>query len=275
MDKLSDIVRRFSISAGVFYSGQLCGVTSFEDHENRIGHIHLLKQGRLTLSEVRKESVVVEEPSLLFYPRPTSHRISADQNVQTEVVCATVRYGTGSANPLSNSLPRLLIMPLDRNPRLKQTAEWLFDEAFTERNAKHIMMDRLAELLVIQIVRHLLETDQANSGMLAGLSHPQLGRALNAIHDHPEKSWTLQELASLSTMSRSKFADLFQKVVGNSAGDYLIEFRIEIAKNLLRKDKPVGLVANEVGYETASALARVFRKKLGMSPLEWLQLESG
>lgn len=274
MDKLSEIIRRFSISAGVIYSGQLCGVSSFGDNDSRTGHIHVLKQGCLTLQEAKKDPLRVTAPSLLFYPRPTIHRISADLDMNTEVVCASVNYGTGSANPLSDALPRLLIIALEENTKLQQTTEWLFDEAFNQLNAKKIMMDRLSEILVIQLVRHLLESGEVNSGMLAGLSHPQLSHALNAIHHQPEKPWTLQELASLSNMSRSKFADFFRRVIGNSAGEYLIEFRIELAKSLLLKDKAVGLVANEVGYETASALARVFRKKLGVSPLEWLNSES-
>ena len=274
MDKLSEIMRRFSISAGVVYSGQLCGVSAFGEHDSRIGHFHLLKQGCLTLSEAKKHPIKVTEPSLLFYPRPTIHSISATLDSHTEIVCASVHYGTGSANLLSNTLPDLLIMPLSDNLKLQQTTEWLFDEAFKQDNAKDIMMDRLSEILLIQLIRHLLESGQIQNGMLAGLSHPQLGNALNAMHHQPDKPWTLQELASLSNMSRSKFADLFRRIVGNSAGEYLIEFRIELAKSLLKKDKAVGLVANEVGYETASALARVFRKKLGVSPLEWLQSQN-
>ena len=272
-DNLSEIVRRFSISAGVFYSGQLCGISPFEDKDSRIGHLHLLRRGQLAVHEAEKQAIEITEPSLLFYPRPSNHRLIAGQTEPAEIVCASVQYGTGSANLLSEALPHLVVMPLQKHQRLREAAEWLFDEAFNQQNAKHIVMDRLAELLIIMLLRYLLEQGQTEAGLLAGLSHPQLCHALNAIHDQPAKAWTLQELASLASMSRSKFADLFRRVVGNSAGDYLIEFRIETAKSLLRQHKPVGLVAHEVGYENASALARVFRKKLGMPPLEWLESE--
>lgn len=270
MDKLSDILRRFSIRAGVFYSGQLCGLSAFEQDHGWLGHIHLLRQGRLRLQESGQAPLDITEPSLLFYPQPTAHRISADASAQAEIVCASVHYGTGAANPVSAALPHLLVLPLKQNPRVQHAAEGLFDEAFADRDAKHIMMDRMAEILVVELLRHLLDRGDVATGMLAGLSHPQLSQALNAIHHAPEHPWTLQELASLATMSRSKFADVFRQVVGNPAGDYVIEYRLELAKCLLRQGKPVGWVAHEVGYETASALARVFRKKLGVSPMAWL-----
>nr|WP_286196351.1 helix-turn-helix transcriptional regulator [Thalassotalea sp. G20_0] len=78
-------------------------------------------------------------------------------------------------------------------------------------------------------------------------------------------------MAGQALMSRSKFADLFKKVVGQSPGDYVIEWRLTMARRLLLQNRPVALVANAVGYENGSALARVFRKKLGMSPKEWLE----
>jgi AraC-like DNA-binding protein len=72
-------------------------------------------------------------------------------------------------------------------------------------------------------------------------------------------------------MSRSKFADVFTRTVGQSPGDYLIDWRIIVAKGLLKENKPVAIVANAVGYENGSALARVFRKKLGISPKQWVE----
>ena len=76
---------------------------------------------------------------------------------------------------------------------------------------------------------------------------------------------------SLTCRPSSKFAELFKRIVNQSPGDYLIDWRIAVAKGLLQKNKPVALVANAVGYENGSALARVFRKKIGLSPKQWLE----
>jgi AraC-like DNA-binding protein len=77
-------------------------------------------------------------------------------------------------------------------------------------------------------------------------------------------------MAETALMSRAKFAALFKDTIGQAPSDYLTDLRIAIAQGLLKKDKPVSLVANAVGYEHGSALARVFRKKTGLSPKEWL-----
>lgn len=270
MDKLSEVLTHFSISAGVFYAGGLCGVAKFGDPGVQEGHLHLLKTGRLNI--VGENGVVYElrEPSLLFFPRPTRHRLEADEADKTEIVCATVRYGTGANNPLANSLPDALVLSVANDDRLRSMAEWLFEEAFAESNGRQAMLNRLTELLIIQLLRHVVDRGSVSSGMLGGLAHPQLSRAILAMHASPAKGWTLDELATLSAMSRSKFAEAFRETVGQPPGDYLIEWRLAFAQDLLRKGKPVGWVANEVGYENSSVLARVFRKKIGLSPREWL-----
>ena len=86
-----------------------------------------------------------------------------------------------------------------------------------------------------------------------------------------EERGGLDAMAELALMSRSKFADLFKRTVGQSPGDYVIDWRIVVAQGLLKKNKAVALVANAVGYENGSALARVFKKKLGISPKQWLE----
>jgi len=154
---------------------------------------------------------------------------------------------------------------------MNQTANWLFDEAFDDKCGKQPMINSLTDIFIIQVLRHVLNNNIMQHGLLAGLAHPQVSKILLAIHDAPQHQWGLEEMAEIALMSRSKFAELFKRVVGQSPGDYLIDWRIVVAKSLLQQDKPVALVANAVGYENGSALARIFRKKLGISPKQWLE----
>lgn len=270
MDKLSEVLNHLSISAGVFYAGNLCGLSAFPDDGIEEGHLHLLEQGKLTVIDQDGARIPIDEPAVLFFPRPAFHRLKAARKDNSQIICASVRYGTGTRNPLANALPPLIVIRLAEAPTLKAATELLFKEAFSDNDGRLAMMDRLAEVFVIHLLRYVLEQNLVHKGMLAGLTNPKLSKAIMAIHAAPEKNWSLEELATVSTMSRSKFAELFKQVVGQTAGDYVLDWRIAIAQNLLKKGRTVSWVANEVGYENASALARAFRKKTGKSPKQWL-----
>lgn len=271
MDKLSEVLKHFSISAGVFYTGNLCGLSAFSDDGIHEGHLHLLEQGKMVVFDHHGNKLEIAEPAVLFFPRPAEHRLKADRKDNTQIVCASVRYGTGPQNPLANALPGLIVVRLSESPTLQAATELLFTEAFAEKDGRQTMMDRLAEVFVIHLLRYVVDQGLMEKGMLAGLANPRLAKAIMAIHAAPQQNWSLESLAELCAMSRSKFAELFKQQLGQPPGDYILEWRIAIAQNLLKRGKPVNWVANEVGYETASALARAFRKKTGQSPRQWLQ----
>ncbi|PCI81683.1 MAG: AraC family transcriptional regulator [SAR86 cluster bacterium] len=275
MDKLSEVLNHFSISAGVFYSGNLCGLSSFSGDGEEEGHLHLLGSGKLEVIDHNGKKIEISEPSVLFFPRPAHHRLMAEEGDKAQVVCASINYGTGCKNPLANALPALVVIKLADAPVLQFATEMLFKEAANEESGKSAMMDRLTEVFIIQLFRYVMNNDIVQQGMLSGLAHPQLSKAIMAIHEEPEKNWSLEELAERCAMSRSKFAELFKELMGQPPGDYILEWRVAMAQGHLKRGKPVGWIANAVGYENASALARVFRKKTGQSPKQWLSLQRG
>lgn len=270
MDRLSEVLLRFSMNAKVFFSGNMCGIQPFGSDNSSEGHLHLLKSGKLTLIDDKGEKRVFDRPTVIFFPQAAHHRMIANESDQAEMVCASVQYKDGFNNPLASALPKFLYFDIGDSDYLGQSASWLFEEAFNERCGRQPMIDRLSDIFLIQVLRQVLEDGEVAHGMLAGLSHPQLTNVMVRIHEHPEENWNLASLADMAAMSRSKFSELFKDVVGQSPGDYITDWRLFVAQGLLRKNKSVGLAANEVGYENGSALARVFRKKTGLSPKEWL-----
>ncbi len=270
MDKLSEVLNHFSISAGIFHSGNICGLTAFEKSPHQEGHLHLLKKGSVELQSVCSTSHL-SEPTLIFYPTPVSHRIIVDSEEGAELVCATITYGVNAENPLTSSLPQCIAISLSECETLEQTCHWLFDEAFEENHGKLVVMNRLCELLIIQLFRHMISNGSIAKGVLAGLNHPQISKVIQAIHEDPQEAWSLDKMAAIAALSRSKFAEVFKQVVDQTPTDYLTEWRIGVSQEMLRKGKPIGLVANMVGYEDGSAFARVFRKKIGVSPKAWVK----
>jgi len=270
MDPLSIILQRFSMNTEVFFTGNLCGISNFNREPNK-GHLHLLQAGEITIVDEHGKAQVINEPSVLFFPSQHAHRVIASEDNPPKLVCANVMYNESCANPIAEALPRLLLFKLSDNQALMQAAQWLFTEAFTDSRGRHAMLNSLTDIFIIYILRHVLDNNIMQHGLLAGLAHPQLSNVLLAIHQAPEQAWGLEDMATIALMSRSKFADLFKRTVGQSPGDYVIDWRIIVAKGLLQQNKPVSMVANAVGYENGSALARVFRKKLGISPKQWLE----
>jgi AraC-like DNA-binding protein len=269
MDTLAPFFERFSLTARMFYSGRLCGITG--DHESEhAGHLHLLKKGRLKITQPDARQIVVDIPSIVFFPRPRRHRLNASEEEGAELVCATVEFGAGMLNPLIASLPEPLVLPLDAVPELAPTLQLLFSEAFSESPGRRAAIDRLFEYVFVLLIRSAMNARLVDSGVLMGLSDPRLGRAIEAMHKHPETSWSLEHLAQSAGMSRARFAAHFRQVVGMTPFDYLSNWRLGIAQTMLRKGKSLKLIAPAVGYANATALTRVFTQRLGVSPSEWL-----
>src|ERR1700738_2721617 len=99
MYRLAPFFGRFSLSARVFYSGRLCGSSGNHETEEA-GHLHVLRQGRLKIIHPQKRPVIVDQPSVIFYPRPSLHRFQARESDGVEIVCAQIWLGAGVANPL-------------------------------------------------------------------------------------------------------------------------------------------------------------------------------
>ncbi|MBX9684550.1 MAG: AraC family transcriptional regulator, partial [Hyphomicrobium sp.] len=107
-------------------------------------------------------------------------------------------------------------------------------------------------------------------GMLAALGEPRLAKVMLAMHAHPDKGWTVDQLADTAGMSRARFALHFRETVGMTPLDYLTDWRIGVAQSMLKRGKSLKMVAPAVGYTSSVALTRVFVKRVGLSPAQWL-----
>lgn len=270
MDRLSLLLQRFSLSAGVFYTGQICGIHHFERDTQR-GHVHLIKRGPVTLTGGVEGTLSITEPTLLFLPRPDAHRLIADDRDGADVVCASIQFGGGGHNPITDSLPTMVLVRLADLPGAQSLLDLLYDEAFSEQCGRQAALDRLCEILLIRLLRHCLDQGLTQGGTLAGLADPRLAKALVAVHEDASRPWELADMARLAGMSRARFAVHFREVVGDTPADYLASWRVTLAQGLLRAGRPLKHVAIDVGYGSASALTRAFIRKIGQAPTHWLR----
>lgn len=271
MDRLNALLKRFTVSARLFHAGALCGITPIPAQPG-LGQLHLIKRGPVRVEHGRRR-IDIGEPTLLFYPRPLGHRFVTDAKVGADLVCAQVEFNGGVINPLVQALPEFVAMPLAELDDTRVVLDVLFREAFEQQCGRQSVLDRLFEVVLINVLRKLMQRGAMHEGLLAGMAHPQLAKALVAAHEQPAKAWSLSELANIAGMSRSSFAAVFKQTVGSTPGEYLASFRLCIAQGLLRRGLPLKHIALDVGYGSTAALSRAFKAGCGASPREWQHAE--
>jgi AraC-like DNA-binding protein len=267
-DRLEALLANFSVTARTFQSGNLCGINPL--HADGVhGQLHLIRSGEVEVRHATGAPLRIREPSLLLYPRPVTHRFITDKVKGADFVCAHLAFEGGEANPIAASLPPYVCLPLAQIQGSEAALELLFAEAGAQYCGRQAMLDRLFEVLLIQVLRQVMETGEARIGMLAGLGHQRLRFALIARHEAPQREWTLEGLAKTAGMSRSVFANTFRDTVGCTPGAYLARWRIGLAQKALLQDKSIKLIAQQVGYGSEAALSRAFKAQAGKSPREW------
>ena len=266
-DRLAALMAHFPVKAQVFNAGALCGINTVES-DRAHGQLHLVRNGAVEV-QYGMELLHVERPSLLLFPRPLAHRFVTDPEHGADMVCANLSFEGGAGNPIASALPVFVCLPLEDIVGAEPVLALLFEEAFEQRCGRVAVVERLFEVVMIQVLRLLMENGEVHGGLLSGLSHPRLRNALVAMHEAPAQEWTLDELASVAGMSRSVFATTFHETVGITPGRYLQGWRVRLAQKALRHGRPLKIIAAEVGYGSEAALSRAFKAQSGQSPRQW------
>lgn len=270
MDSLSALLPRFGFNANVFFSGEFCGVTHFNEGE-QVGHLHFVRAGEIVMEHCDTPHLEIRTPSLVLYPRPFDHRLVVSPTSPASLLCATLSFKEAQRNPFAMALPDVMVIPLAALSGLETALALLFGEAAQSYSGRKIVMDRLCDILIVQVIRYALEENLVKAGVLNGLSDRAVSVVLSAIHDQPSRAWLLEDMAALACMSRTKFANHFKQVTGKTPGEYLLEWRMALADNLLRERRSVKEVGLAVGYSDQPAFSRAFTAHFGMSPTEWMR----
>ncbi|MCU1195004.1 AraC family transcriptional regulator [Stenotrophomonas maltophilia] len=275
-DRLSSLLERFRVQAALFHSGPLCGQHVFEPQPGR-AFLHILRQGEMEVrhpdSDIALPRLKIDTPSLLLYPQPLHHVFFNAPLDGPDFTCATLDFDGGARNPIVQSLPPVMVVPLAAIGELEDTLHLLFAEADRQRCGSRLLTNRLFEVALIQVLRWVVDHPDAagvSHGLMRGLSDARLARTLVAMHQAPQDEWTLPRMAATAGMSRSAFAAVFKEVMQATPAAYLLDWRLSLACAQLRGGVAVKQVAVEVGFADAASLSKAFRKRLGASPRAWL-----
>ncbi|ANL25753.1 AraC family transcriptional regulator protein (plasmid) [Rhizobium sp. N113] len=178
-------------------------------------------------------------------------------------------FGSPDAALLVSLLPRIIHIRGDS--RLSAIVQLVTDEARAERPGKNMILARLLEVLLVEALRSNAG-EKAPLGILRGLGDPRLAVAIRRLHENPSKEWTVQQLAGEAALSRSAFFNRFRRTVGLAPMEYLISWRMALARNLLRQED-IGIqeIAERVGYGSASAFSTAFARFAGLPPSRYAE----
>ncbi len=150
--------------------------------------------------------------------------------------------------------------------RLSVLVRLVGEESREQRSGRELVLARLVEVLLIEALRSTVGED-TSPGLLRGLADTRIAQAMRQMHGNPSRAWTVEQLAKKSALSRSAFFGRFTRTVGLAPMEYLLAWRMALAKDMLRRED-VGLaeIAERVGYGSASAFSTAFSRHVGQPP---------
>jgi AraC-like DNA-binding protein len=271
-----------------------------EPDAERVVIYHLVTEGECYVEMGSEEPVHLTAGDVVVFPQGHAHRMSSRPGVApargkrldqvlarrprqlvyggggpaTRLICGYLACDARLADMLLAGLPSLVrvnVRGSNAGIWLETSVRYALAEVRSPRPGGAGVLAKLAEVLFIEVLRlHMSEPREGRTGWLAGLGDRLVGPALNALHARPAQAWTLEELARAVGTSRSVLAERFQRLVGSSPMQYLTQWRMLLAANLLcRSSAPLARIAEDVGYQTDTAFSRAFRREFGAPPAAW------
>jgi AraC-like DNA-binding protein len=276
-----------------------------EPGAERVVIFHLITEGDCYVELAGEPPVLLSAGDAIIFPQGDAHRMTSQPGLPpatggrleevlsrrprqlsyggggatTRLVCGYLACDARLAGLLLAGLPALVRV----NVRGSSAGNWLeasvryaLGEARSPRPGGAAVLAKLSEVLFIEVLRlYMNERTEGCTGWLAGVGDRIVGAALNALHKNPAHAWTLDELARTAGSSRSVLAERFQQLVGSSPMQYLTQWRMLLAANLLcRSNAPLANIAENVGYQTDTSFSRAFRREFGAPPAAWRRSRS-
>lgn len=298
MDALTDILNSLRLKGGIYFQCLFSGPWGMNIEKTSVAEFHIITRGNCWLKLKDEEKLIcLEAGDVVVFPHGQAHVlldspdgvalpvedvignqqvegygpvIYGSGGVSVNILCGYFEFDSRVHSPLIDALPMFIhIKGADATELswLQTTINFICYETKEPRNGTQAVVNRLVEVMFIQIMRAYFVRSTQLSGILAALADSKVGLALNAIHQHPEKDWTLEMLAKFAGMSRTAFSKRFHELAKVTPMHYLTMWRMQKAKDaLLSTNSNIQVIAENIGYQSEASFSKVFKKYIGNSP---------
>ncbi|GAA4627403.1 AraC family transcriptional regulator [Actinoallomurus vinaceus] len=244
--------------------------TGFEPVDLGPGDVVLLCRGLPhTLASAPGVPLTGFSPQREFASAPYGRMTVPGHGPRSTIVCGAYRLERRQPHPLLRDLPEVLHLPAlpGRHAGLQAMVELLGEELRTGPSGAAAVVPSLVDALLVYMLRAWLRESDGASGWSAALADPVTARALAAMHTEPAYPWTVERLGAVAGLSRAAFARRFTALAGEAPLTYLTRWRMTVAARLLRDtDHTLAQIAKDVGYGSAFAFAKAFRREYATTP---------
>lgn len=298
MDALTDILRSLRLSGGVYFRCELSAPWGMDIWQTAVAEFHVVARGSCWLKMAAEDKpICLEAGDVVVFPHGHAHvlldapdsvalpaeTIIGNQKIEhygpvvygsggmpTNILCGYFEFDRKIHSPLLDALPSFIhIKGADATELswLQTTINFICHETRASGHGTEAVVNRLVEVLFIQIMRAYIMQSTMPLGILSAIADPKTGMALNAMHQKPAYNWTLDELAQQAGMSRTAFAQRFHTLAGQTPMHYLTMWRMHKAKNMLESGNMTMLtIAEQSGYQSEASFSKAFKKCMGISP---------
>lgn len=273
MDILSEFFERTHLQGRLFFAGPMDG-TLVLDKPPGMAFIHVISRGGIDMVQPGLPKMSITEPSVLFCPSSCRYQLRSSSAGGAELICASFRFGRNSLQPFPLGLKETLVFPIRALENLAPLIGTLIDEFQDQAPGRIKALNLLLEYLFVRLVRRSVMEGKIASGLLYALQDGRLATMFSRIHQEPEALWTVEKLAQLANMSRSKFSACFTRIMEISPMGYVTAWRMKLAQDLLREGVQIKVIAASVGYSSQASFSRTFLNVVGCPPAEWLKRDA-
>ncbi len=288
MNAIEQLFTSLNITANVFHNGQYCGNWQVDTSGSGYMNFHVITHGRCYFHTDDGQVFTLEKGDMVLMPCDSGHFLSpsADDvkthNTENSVpvsaqisgdgpvlVCGYFVHDHPFASLINRDLPPYIVLKRDgtENAALYSAMQLLMSESLTPSDSvsvNSVVLNKVAELICLLLTKDVFSSQ---SSLIGAITHPKLSSSIQAIHDHPEKKWTVDDLASIAFMSRSAYAALFKSVTDVSPLQYITQWRCVCAgRDLADPNQSMISIANRYGYDSEASFSKAFKRIMGQSP---------